>query len=64
MCEFFTIEHWQKAGIGISQIREKKRYFLSSARHRGSCAMKLSEVGDEILLKNEKIKFCEKSLIF
>ena len=49
--------------IGISRIREKKRYFLSSARHRGSCAMKLSEVGDEILLKNEKIKFCEKSLI-
>ena len=26
--------------------------------------MKLSEIGDEILLKNEKIKFCEKSLIF
>ena len=26
--------------------------------------MKLSEIGDEILLKNEKIKFCEKKFHF
>ena len=49
--------------MDFPKIREKL-LFWSSARCRRSCAMKLSEIGDEIWQKHKNLKIFQKSSIF